>query len=331
MSLLIIKPGLLDTIQDFGRYGFRHLGINPTGAMDRFSMEVANILAGNNPGEAVLEMHFPAPVILFRQPTLIALAGADFSASINAEPVPSLHPLVLGRNDVLQFHKPIHGARAYLAVAGGFQADNWLNSCSTHLKLGAGGHRGRALQKEDEINFKIQFPGLVKQDGLAILPWEAVTDWGDDSSELEVIAGNEWDFLTPEARQIFASASFTITPQSDRMGYRLDHAPLTVHRHDELVSSAVGFGTIQLLPDGKLILLAADHQTTGGYPRIAHVITAHHSRLAQLGIGHRIGFRMISPELAEVRYLKQQQHLQQLRNACTFRLEKYLHERFYQL
>lgn len=326
MSISIIKAGILDTIQDEGRYGHQHLGINPSGAMDKYAMQVANILVGNQYGEAVIEMHFPAPVFLFKKPALIAFSGADFSATINAEPVPSLHPVVVGKNDVLQFHKPVDGARAYLAVAGGMQADAWLHSSSTHLKLKAGGHQGRSLQKGDEILFKKPFPHPIGQDGFDVLPWMVTSNWGDTSSEVLVLPGNEWDRLTAGSMENFTTTSFLITQQSDRMGYRLNNIPLQVNTHEEVVSSAVSFGTIQLLPEGRLIILMADHQTTGGYPRVAHVIAAHHSRLAQLRPGDSLRFRLTDQREAENLYWKQQQHLMQLQNACTFRLEKYFNE-----
>src|SRR5687768_11903322 len=120
MSLQVIKNGILDTIQDYGRVGRQHLGINPTGAMDNYSMQVANLLVGNERSEAVIEMHFPASVYLFTQSALIAIAGADFSASINGETVPVNHPIFICKNDLLAFHKPVNGSRAYLAVHGGF-------------------------------------------------------------------------------------------------------------------------------------------------------------------------------------------------------------------
>ncbi len=326
MSIRIIKAGILDSIQDAGRFGFQHLGINPGGAMDPFAMQVANILVGNARDEAVLELHFPASVFLFREPALIALSGADFSATVNAEPVPSLHPLIIGRNDVLQFHGLRQWARAYLSVAGGLYTDQWLNSHSTHLKIKAGGFRGRVLIKDDELFFKRSFNHPVKKDGLMVLPWEADVHWGDSSKEILVLYGHEWDRLTPEARDNFTQTTFVITQQSDRMGYRLNNLPLTEGTREELISSAVSFGTIQLLPDGKLIILTADHPTTGGYPRVAHVISAHHSRLAQLKAGDRIRFGFTSQSMAEDLFIKQQQHLQQLQNACTFRLEKYFNE-----
>lgn len=325
MGLKVIKAGILDTIQDNGRYGYQHLGINPTGAMDRYAMQVANMLVGNDPFEAVLELHFPAAVFMFTQPALIALSGADFLASINGEPVPGLHPVIVCKNDVLQFNKPVTGARVYLAVAGGLLLDKWLGSYSTHLKANAGGFNGRGLHKDDELQLCKPFSLMMNPDDFTVLPWQADTKWVDETKEVLVLPGNEWDRLTTESKENFTMTSFVITQQSDRMGYRLNNLPLPVMTSEEVISSAVGFGTIQLLPDGKLIILAADHQTTGGYPRVAHVISAHHSRLAQMKAGDKIHFRFTDQQTAEELLIKQQQHLLQLQNACTFRLEQYFH------
>ncbi len=323
MSLKIIKAGLLDTIQDDGRYGHQHLGINPTGAMDKYAMQVTNMLAGNQPGEAIIEMHFPAAVFMFTQPALIALGGADFSASINGEPVSNLHAMIVGKNDVLQFHKPINGARAYLAVAGGLAIDKWMNSFSTHLKAKAGGYQGRNLRKDDELLLRQPASFSIKQDDFVVLPWQADVNWKDDSKEIFVIPGNEWDRLTTESKENFTMTSFVITQQSDRMGYRLNNIPLHSLINEEVISSAVSFGTIQLLPDGGLIVLMADHQTTGGYPRVAHVISAHQSKMAQVKAGDKIHFKLTDQQTAEKLLIKQQQHLLQLQNACTFRLQEY--------
>ena len=327
MSLRIIKAGILDTIQDCGRYGNQHLGINPTGAMDKYAMQVTNILAGNKPGEAVIEMHFPASIFMFTQPALIALGGADFSASINGEPVSHLHAIIVGKNDVLQFHKPVNGARAYLAVAGGLAIDKWMSSFSTHLKAKAGGYKGRNLQKDDELYFRMSFSFSVKQNDFTILPWQADTKWIDETKEVLVLPGNEWERLTTESKENFTMTSFVITQQSDRMGYRLNNIPLPVMTNEEVISSGVSFGTIQLLPDGKLIILMADHQTTGGYPKVAHVISAHHSRMAQMKAGDKIHFKLTDQQTAEELLIKQRQHLLQLQNACTFRLEEYFNNK----
>jgi antagonist of KipI len=328
MGITIVKQGLQDTLQDAGRWGYQAEGVNPSGAMDRFAMKVANILVGNNPDETVIEMHFPASVFLFTQPALIALSGADFSASINGEPIPHLHPVMVGKNDVLQFHKPVYGARSYLAVNGGLAAEKWLGSSSTNLKAGAGGFAGRKLQKPDEL-FTLQ-PSIaiyMPQHEYRVLPWKADIRWPDKHNNVLVLLGREWERLTREAKENFCMTSFVITSQSDRMGYRLNNMPLHTLTNEEVVSAAVSFGTIQLLPDGRLIILTADHQTTGGYPRIAHVISAHHSKLAQYKPGDRVQFQLTNHLIAEELFLKQQQHLQQLQNACILRLKEFLHAR----
>ena len=332
MGLKIIKAGILDTIQDLGRFGNQSLGINPTGAMDKYAMQITNILVGNKPVEAVIEMHFPASVFIFTQSALISLGGADFSASINGEPVPILHPIIVGKNDVLQFHKPITGARAYLAIAGGLAIDKWMNSYSTNLKAKAGGYMGRNLGKDDELLLNQSSFFSEKQNDFTLLPWQADINWlsglqmgMDETKEVLVLPGNEWERLTTESKENFTLTPYTISQQSDRMGYRLNNIPLPVISKEEVISSGVSFGTVQLLPDGKLIILMADHQTTGGYPKVAHVISAHHSRLAQMKAGDRIHFRLTSQQMAEDLLIKQQQHLLQLQNACTFRLQEYFH------
>lgn len=327
MSLRVIKSGILDTIQDNGRYGNQHLGINPTGAMDKYAMQVANMLVGNNPREAVIELHLPASVFMFTQPALMALSGGDFSASINGEAVPNLHAIIVGKNDLLQFHKPVNGARAYLAVRGGFAIDRWMNSASTHLKAKAGGYQGRNLHKDDELLFRETSEVPLKNNDFTVLPWQADTKWGDDTKEILALPGNEWEQLTAASKENFLMTALTISQHSDRMGYKLNTIPLQSLLKEEVVSSAVSFGTVQLLPDGGVIVLMADHQTTGGYPRVAHVISAHHSRLAQMKAGDMVRFRFTNQQTAEGLLIKQQQHLQQLQNACAFRLQEYFNHR----
>lgn len=324
MSLKIFKAGILDSIQDMGRYGSQHLGINPGGVMDKFSAHVANILAGNHCNEAVLELHFPASIIIFQKPALIALSGADFSASINGEKIPTHHAVLVNKNSILQFHNATKGARVYLAISGGFEGEKWMNSHSTNLKAKAGGFKGRGLLREDELMFRqTREFSFLKEKEFIVLPWQADTRWGGDSKEIFVLPGNEWKRLTHESTENFMMTAFVITQQSDRMGYRLNNIPLHSLTNEELITSAVGFGTVQLLPDGRLIILMADHQTTGGYPRIAHVIAAHHTKLAQMKAGDKIHFSLTDQQTAEELLLKQQQHLLQLQNACKFRLHEF--------
>lgn len=327
MNLRVIKAGVLDTIQDSGRYCWQQLGINPGGAMDRWSAQVANVLVDNKKSEAVIELHFPASEFFFEVPALITICGAHFLPHLNGEEIPCWQPVLINRYSILQFHSLKKGARAYLAVHGGFDVPLWLNSYSTNLKTCTGGYNGRALQKEDEIAIRPLTPDLLYLLGkkeFMILPWKADTAWNEnESNEILILQGNEWNRLNNVSKESIQDRVFTITHQSDRMGYRLLGDPLSVITNEELISSAVSFGTLQLLPDGQLIVLMADHQTTGGYPRVAHVISSYHSRLAQTKAGDKISFRFTDQHTAEELMVKQQQHLLQLQNACTFRLQEY--------
>lgn len=325
MSLKIIKAGVFDTIQDVGRYGFQHLGINPGGAMDRFAAQAVNVLVGNCVTEPVIEMHFPASIFLFEQEALIALGGADFSATINGDEIPEWQPMIIAKNSVLQFQKWKEGARCYLGVREKLNIEKWLDSYSTNVKASAGGLNGRALQKNDLVTFKEKnrYSTLLHDNDIFILPWRADIVWNETSiNRVAVTQGNEWEWLTEESRSRFLTESFIIDSLADRMGYRLQGA-LQAKHNTELISSAVGFGTIQLLPNGELIILMADHQTTGGYPRIGHVVSAHLGMLAQKQPGEKIYFRLADQQEAEELLLMQRQHLLQLQNACKFRLEEY--------
>lgn len=162
-----------------------------------------------------------------------------------------------------------------------------------------------------------------------MLPWKAdIMPTEGSSHEIWVLPANEWERLTDAGKDQLTSQPFVITSQSDRMGYRLKSEALHVTNTEEIISTAVNFGTVQLLPDGQLIILMADHQTSGGYPRIAHVITAHHSKLAQMKPGEAIRFRFTDLRKAEELMLKQQQHLLQLQHACKLKLDNFLHVKY---
>jgi antagonist of KipI len=326
MSLRIIKPGVLDTVQDLGRYGFQHLGINPGGAMDRFAAQTANLLVGNNVDEAIIEIHFPSSIFLFQQETMISVAGADFSATINGEDIPLCQPVIVSKNSILQFQRWKQGARCYLGIKGNLNIQKWLNSYSTNIKAACGGFNGRPLQKDDVISFKEknQYKNFLCDRDFSLLPWKADIVWNETPIDrIALFPGNEWEWLTENSKKEFLNESFTIGSLADRMGYRLQ-TTLQAKENNELVSAAVSFGTIQLLPNGELIILMADHQTTGGYPRVGHVISAHLPLLAQKQPGDKIYFRLTDQQHAEELFLKQQQHLLQLQNACKFKLEEFL-------
>ncbi len=319
MSLRIHKAGIQDSFQDKGRFGLQHLGINVSGAMDLAAMHVANALVGNDTTEAVLEFSFPAPVIYFNQPALLCLAGADFGAILDDKPLAVHQPFVVVEGCVLSFTKWKAGNYAYLAVHGGFVLDRWKASYSTNLKINAGGWQGRKLKKGDEINFKTVFNKIAEA---STLPWRAnISGLTFSKEKIRVITGSEWNWQTKASQKVFTRGSYVLSKESDRMGYRLKGEKLSRQVKDELVSSAVSFGTLQLLPDGQLIILMADHQTTGGYPRIAHVISADRGAVAQLRPGEVFSFEVVSLAVAEEAYLAQVRWLKQLASGARYQLK----------
>ncbi|NSL87642.1 biotin-dependent carboxyltransferase family protein [Chitinophaga sp. Mgbs1] len=323
MSITVIQQGISDTIQDTGRYGYQHLGINPGGAMDRIAMAVANSLTGNSAGEAVIELHFPAGRYLFETAAIIALSGADFGAAVNNIPVPVNKPVYVPAAATLSFTRLHAGARCYLAVRHGFALTPWLGSCSTHLKVAMGGFAGRALHKGDRIalnNTQLLLPGAQ----LKILPWTAGTQSLYNHAAIRILPGSCWQLPDEASRQQLLTGSFRIAQHSDRMGFRLNGPAMHTLRKEEQLSAGVCRGAIQLLPDGQLIILMADHQTTGGYPLIAHIITADIPALAQRQPGQSIQFSAVTGETAEELLWQQEKQLRYLQHACRLRLEKWL-------
>lgn len=325
--LKVAKPGLLDTIQDLGRHGYQYLGVNPTGAMDQYAAKVANSLVGNEVDLPLLELHFPPSAFVFEKQTIITITGADFSPTINGESIPINHPIHISDNSILQFHQHRSGARAYLAVHGGFRINKWLDSQSTNLKIMAGGYQGRALQKNDQIEWitELNIPSPKSKHGFQVMPWSANAEWeGKADKVIRVTKGEDWEILPQELRSQIIENEFIISQNADRMGYFLKGSILDVKGADRLVSSAVDFGTLQSLPDGQLIILMADHQTTGGYPKIAHVISADHGALAQKMPGDTIHFQMVNHIDAEKLFVQHLQHCAQINYASRLRLDQYI-------
>ena len=335
MSIEIIKAGMADSIQDGGRFGFQHWGINPNGVMDMNAMKIANALVGNELNEAVLEMSFPASTFRFTKPALIALSGADFSAKLGGQHIPLNQPVRVASGSELKFTKVLYGAWCYLAVRGGFEINNWLGSNGTNTKANVGGVDGRYLKKGDKLRFNLS----IQDADTKIFPWRANVSefyapnpWSVSSSTklantsaqtmIRSIQGNEFDWLTKKSKQSFLKKEFTISRQSDRMGYRLTGMPLKQSNWQELLSTAVSFGTIQVLPNGEPIVLMADHQTTGGYPRMAHVIGADRSRLVQCRPNERLLFSFVTIQDAEDFLMIQERSLRQLQEACKFKLRE---------
>lgn len=303
MSIFVIKPGLLSSFQDLGRAGSQHLGVPVSGAMDNKAHRLANLLVGNPANEATLEITLAGPKLRFLSSACIAISGADLSATINDKPIPNNRPLIVRPNDILAFGQRRTGARAYIAWHGGIALTSVLGSQSTYLRGRFGGYHGRALQKGDTLALRHHF-GASALDTLAADLWKVKlylpTILGFmPRAAIRVLRGSHQDWLRTGSVKDFFQTEYRINPASDRMGYRLDGARLIFDITDQLLSEAISFGTIQVPPDGTPIILMADRQTTGGYAKIAHVVTVDLPLVAQRLPGETLRFTETSLHMAQ--------------------------------
>lgn len=291
--LRVTHPGLLSTVQDLGRPHAVASGVPPGGAMDRFAHTAANLLIGNEPSAATVECTLRGPRLVASNACLVAVTGGAFDVRLNGESAPMWTGLWLAEGDELQVGARRRGARAYVAVAGGVAGDRWLGSLSTNLMAGRGGMNGRALVAGDVIS-SASTPAFPPAAGRRLAP-ELRPDYGDHV--LRVVAGPHFDRLTAANVEAFSGSGFTLTPDSDRMGYRLS-GPRLDARGDELLSFGLVAGAVQLPPSGNPILLMADYQTAGGYPVIAVVVSASMPNAAQLIPGDEVRFALVDLEAA---------------------------------
>lgn len=313
MGVRIQKAGIFSTVQDLGRFGHRRSGINPGGVMDRTAARLVNILLGNDESASVIEMHFPAGEVVFEDPCTFAIGGADFSPQLDKVDIQNWKAFMAEAGSVLRFAEKRRGNRAYLAVSGGFDVDVWLGSSSTNLTAGIGGFEGRKLQAGDHLDLRSSDP--TNRDKAGSISPSIIPRYGTFPT-VRVVEGSEFDRLDHDSKSMFSTQGYMISNNSDRMGFRLTAQPLSLAKPMEVLSSAVSFGTIQLLPDGQLIALMADHQTTGGYPRIAHVIDRDLPVLAQLGSGDHVAFHLVTLADADALLAERERDMALFRIAC---------------
>jgi antagonist of KipI len=283
-SLVVIKPGLLTTVQDLGRYGQQSAGVPVAGPMDAFSHRLANQLLGNEPDAATLEITLIGPELAVEGDTTIAISGAHFEVTCDDRPVPMGASFGVRAGQRLKFGRILQGARAYLAVAGGVQTPPVLGSRATHLVSRMGGVQGRALAAGD----RVPIAGGTSARAPRKAPGLTLPTRG--RALLRVVPGPQDHWFERDALKTVAGVSFRISPSSNRMGYRLQGPPLRRIHEGELISEPVGIGAIQVPAAGEPILLMADRQTAGGYPKIGHVIAADLPLAGQLAPGDFIEF-----------------------------------------
>ncbi|MGB6104568.1 MAG: biotin-dependent carboxyltransferase family protein [Pusillimonas sp.] len=308
MSMHVVKPGMLSSFQDLGRTGHQHLGVPVGGAMDSRAHRLANLLVGNDENEATLEVTLTGPTLRFEAPACIAISGALLSPTLNQEPVPNNRPLIVRDGDVLAFGARASGLRAYIAWHGGIDLPSVMSSRSTYLRGGFGGFQGRALRKGDILHLRTPLKG-GEADALARELWDikiylpAMLGTAPRPT-LRAVRGAHAALFTEASIRDFFSGEYQISPQSERMGYRLQGPQLHLLSAKQLLSDATSFGSVQVPPDGNPIVLMADRQTTGGYAKIAHVATVDLPAIAQSMPGDTLRFTEIS--LAQARQLDSQ-------------------------
>lgn len=334
MSITVLKPGMLSTLQDGGRYGFQHLGVPVSGAMDFFSHRIANILADNKADEATLEITLRGPRLRFERDALIALCGADLSPTIDGVVAPEGKAARVRAGAVLDFGDSVAGCRAYLAIHGGFDVPVVMGSRSTYDSARIGGLDGRALRRGDVLspgNAKSSaYPGLARalaasKRSFAAPKWavnQHIEKLGRSLQIVRILAGRHWDAFPNAARALLTAQEFRVASDSNRMGCRLEGQGIVAGGPTEILSEAVTFGTIQIPPSGKPIVLMADRQTVGGYPKIAEVATVDLHVLAQLRPGDRLRFELASLAQAQALWLKREQEIITIGEA----VEKHLNE-----
>jgi antagonist of KipI len=299
MTVRVLRPGLLTTVQDRGRHGYQRVGLCPGGAMDPVALALANALVGNPLDEAALEITVIGPELVFEVDTLVAVCGADFDTSF-----PHNRPVLARAGTRFNAGRATRGARAYIAVAGGFAVEPVLGSRSTYLPGQFGGYEGRALKHGDVLPLRdtaaVDRFSALKHIKDGTVRWSAppLTLPDREPILLHVIEGQHFASFDATSQRAFFDTVWRVAPDSNRMGFRLSGPPLGRPQGDEILSGPTCLGSVQVPPSGVPIALMADHQTTGGYPRIAEIASADVSRLAQLAPGGKVHFAKCSLEIA---------------------------------
>lgn len=308
MGIEILQSGLYTSVQDFGRIGYQDAGFSVCGAMDKKSLAIGNLLVDNKEDEAGLEITLIGPKIKFTEENFIAITGGDLNPKINGENVSMYKAIFVKKDDILSFENAQTGARAYIAFCGGLKIDKVMGSKSTNVKCSLGGYKGRTLKEGDFIKFsspKVYLENYLSRKLDFKLEEEEVV--------LRVILGPQDDAFTQKGICTFLNEKYEVTKEFDRMGCRLD-GPIIEHETSaDIISDGIVLGSIQVPSHGKPIIMLSDRQTTGGYTKIATVISVDIGKLAQRKTGDKIRFEEISLEKAQQLYRDEIKKIKELR------------------
>ena len=311
----VIAPGMLTTVQDLGREGFGAIGVSASGAADAVALRIGNKLVGNGEGAAGLEMTLLGGAFRVQERSIMAITGSDFGATLEGAALQPWNSFGVQAGQTLRFGPTQSGARCYLCVHGGIAVEPFLGSASTHLLSGLGGFEGRALRKGDVLHCGPLRPGFIQR-SIAPTAWQRLRP----RKTLRVTAGPQWDWFSLDFRESFLGGSYTVAEESNRMGLRLERrlerrlgssneaGPQrgAVRHSGEMLSEGVALGAIQIPESGNPIILFVDQQTTGGYPKIANVISADLSSVGQLRPRDEIKFECVDMETARALYKEQE-------------------------
>ncbi|VXC82196.1 L-5-oxoprolinase (ATP-dependent) subunit C [Bacillus mycoides] len=328
MDVEVLHAGMFTTVQDLGRFHYQQYGVPVGGAMDKGALRMINMLVGNEENEAGLEITIMGPKLLIKKTTLLAIGGADMEPLLNGERIPLWRPILAEEGSMLCLGKAKSGCRAYVTFAGGINIDCTMGSKSTYIRAALGGIEGRMLKKGDYFQIGTgaevasRFIQNLQEEKRIKKKWAICNNALPKYKKhpiLRVITDFEYDQFTEESIKSFFSKEYKVSNYADRMGYRLDGDVLNRVEEIEILSSPVTFGTIQVPNGGQPIILMADRQTTGGYPRIGNVISVDLPLLAQLKPGDHVTFEKITMEDAAQLYIKQETSMSLLKKFIALR------------
>lgn len=309
----VIKPGMLTTVQDRGRFGYQKWGIPVAGAMDEYALRIANLLVGNQENEGCLEITILGPTLEFLDEGMVALTGGDLGARINGHACTSWQSFFVKKGDVLSFSGLRQGCRAYLAIAGGIDVPLFMGSKATYLRGKMGGLEGRALCAGDELK-----KGSLNDEQKEMAPRKVPQEYRycfSNRIEARVVMGPQNDGFAQEGIKTFLNSEYKVTVEGDRMGYRLEGPQIQHKEGADIISDGIAIGSIQVPGHGFPIVMMADRQTTGGYTKIATVITPDLPKLAQAKPRDTIVFKAVSLEDVNDIYREYEKKIKELQES----------------
>ena len=324
MALRVLKAGLLTSVQDLGRTGYQNQGIGTSGVMDVRSCKIANLLLDNAENEAVLEFTLIGPTLEFTSDTIIAITGGDFSPKMNGESVDMYRAIYASKGDILEFGSAKTGSRGYIAFSSYLNVPVVMGSRSTNMKSMFGGFEGRKLQNGDLLYFRIKrryLPYFLSRK-------LEINEFTDQAIEVRVVMGPQDDYFTKEGCDTFLNNEYVVTGEFDRMGCRLEGPYIATRTTSDIISEGIAFGAIQVPSHGKPIILLSDRQTTGGYAKIATVVSVDIPKLVQRKVDSKVRFKAITIEEAQQLLLNEVKEMdafrKEIRKPCKEVLESRL-------